>query len=350
MDRPGVPAMIDLSANENPFGPSEHAIRAIAAGASRVHRYPDGDGARLKAVLGKALAVEAGQIVLGNGSCEVIELTARALLGAGDEAVLGWPSFPAYRSIIARTGASAVLVPLAQWAYDLDAMAERITERTRLVILANPNNPTGLALGGAALAGFLDRLPEGVVVIVDEAYGEYVWQPDFADALGQVRQGRPLMVTRSLSKAYGLAGLRLGFGVAPAPLARRVDGLRQHFNTGCLAQDAAIAAFGDRDHLARCVALTAANRHWLAERLAGLGLTVPPSQANFLVVRVGNGREVFERLRSMGVLVKALDAVGLNDCIRVSVGRHEENERFVRALEAVLGTTEMKEAICCRPI
>ncbi len=350
MNCPDAPAIIDLSANENPFGPSDFAVRAIVAAASAAHRYPDGKGARLKEALAGALGVEAGQIVLGNGSCEVLELAARAILGVGDEVIFGWPSFPTYRAIIARAGGAAVATPLAHWAYDLDAMAERVTSRTRLVILGNPNNPTGLAMSRKAFGDFLDRLPAQVTVIVDEAYREFVRQPDFAEALAEMRNGRPVVVTRTLSKAYGLAGMRIGFAVAPAPLARRIDSQRQRFNTGRIAQAAALAAIGDHQHLARCVALNAENRLWLEERLRALGLAFPSSQANFVLLRVGDGRRVFEGLRKRGVLVKPLEAFGLTDCIRVSVGRRENNEEFVRALEEVLGETQGRETTCRQAI
>ncbi|QXX74311.1 histidinol-phosphate transaminase [Methylovirgula sp. HY1] len=343
------PDISDLSANENPFSPSPNAIRALIDQAATANRYPDRDGVALKTTLSVKLGIARDHIILGNGSCEILDLVARACLKPGGEAVLGWPSFPTYRSVVTRAGASVVSVPLAEHAYDLDAMAARIGAQTTLAIVANPNNPTGLSIGQAALDRFLDRLPAQVVVVLDEAYREYVWRPDFPDSLAYVAAGRPVVVVRSLSKAYGLAGLRIGYAVAPPVLARRIDAERQHFNTNSMAQAAAVAALADADHLAQCVAANAAGLSWLKAQLSALGLFYLPSEANFLLVRVGNGREVHARLKDRGVLVKELDAVGLPDCIRVSVGRPHENERFIRALSAVLagaGTTSAESKEC----
>jgi histidinol-phosphate aminotransferase len=350
MYKPDAAAMIDLSANENPFGPSDGVIFAIAAASASAHRYPDATGARLKEALAGALGVETAQIVLGAGSCEVLELAARAILANGDEAIIGWPSFPNYRAIVLRAGAVIVEAPLKNWAYDLAAIAERITGRTRLIILANPNNPTGLVIGGRAFNDFLDRVPEGVTVMMDEAYREYVSQSDYADALAEMARGRTLVVTRTFSKAYGLAGLRMGYAIAPAPLARRIDARRQRFNTSGIAQEAALAALADQAHLQRCVTQSAENRLWLEEKLAALGLRFTPSQANFVLLPVGDGRLVFEQLRSRGVLVKSLEAFGLTDSIRVSVGLREDNERFMRALAEVMADGEWRQPTCRQAI
>jgi histidinol-phosphate aminotransferase len=345
-----APALIDLSANENPFGPSDDVIVAIAAASAAAHRYPDANGVRLKNALAGALGVETAQIVLGAGSCEVLELVARAILANGDEAVIGWPSFPNYRAIVVRAGAVIVEAPLNNWAYDLNAIVERITERTRLIILANPNNPTGLVIGGKAFNDFLDRVPEGVTVMIDEAYREYVSQPDYADALAEMARGRALVVTRTFSKAYGLAGLRVGYAVAPAPLARRIDARRQRFNTSGIAQEAALAALADQAHLERCVKRSVENRLWLEEKLTALGRRFTPSQANFVLLPVGDGRRVFEQLRSRGVVVKSLEAFGLTDCIRVSVGLRQDNERFMHALAQVMADGEWRQPTCRQAI
>jgi histidinol-phosphate aminotransferase len=332
----GPVAIVDLSANENPFGPSPQAVRAMIAAAGVAHRYPDSQGAALKAGLAKALGVKPENIVLGNGSSEVIELTARAVLDTGGHAIIGWPSFQTYRSAVSRAGAAAVLTPLIEHAYDLDAMAERAGSETRLVIIGNPNNPTGLAITGAALDRFLDRLPSGVIVCVDEAYGEYVSRQDFPNTLDRLAAGRPLIVVRTLSKAYGLAGLRIGYAIAPEPLARRIDSQRQRFNTSCIAQAAALAAIDDPAHLARIVALNAEGRDWLASRLSALGLRFLESEANFLMVKVGDGARECQRLKALGLLVKPLDGFGLPDYIRVSVGRPEDNARLIEGLRTTL--------------
>ncbi len=328
-------AVLDLSANENPFGPSPRALAAIADAAAHAHRYPDKEGAALKEALARRLRVHVEQIFLGNGSCEVLEAIARATLRPGDRALVVEPSFPAYRSIIARTGATAVAAPLER-EEDPAALATRVCERTRLVILANPNNPTGATFGSAAWERFIADVPPDVVVAVDEAYAEYVLRPDFPRVLEDVAAGRPVVVVRSFSKAYGLAGLRLGYGVAAAPLRRRVGDQLQQFNTSRLAQAAALAALSDEDHLARCVAMNAAGRRFLRAQLFALGLPVPPSEANFLLVRGPHASGVCRGLRERGVLVKPLDGYGMPEAFRVSIGRPEDNDRFVDALSGVL--------------
>jgi histidinol-phosphate aminotransferase len=214
----------------------------------------------------------------------------------------------------------------------LDGLADAICERTRLVILANPNNPTGATFGEAAWQRLLARIPPEVVVAIDEAYGEYVLRGDYPRALQAVAAGHPVIVVRSFSKVYGLAGLRLGYGVAAAPLARRIAAQLQQFNTSRLAQAAAVAALGDDAHLARCVALNALGRRFLRAELFGLGLGSPPSEANFLLVSVPHAPEVCRALRDRGVLVKTLEGYGIPDAFRVTVGRPEDNERFVEAL------------------
>lgn len=329
-------AVLDLSANENPYGPSPRAVAAIADEVARVHRYPDKDGAALKEALARALHVGTEQIVLGNGSCEVLEAIARATLRPGDRALVVEPSFPAYRSIIARAGATAAAAPAGGDDPDLAELASRVCERTRLVLLANPNNPTGATFGARAWERFLASLPPHVVVAIDEAYGEYVLRPDYPRPLEDVAAGRPVVVVRSFSKAYGLAGLRLGYGVAAAPLRRRIGEQLQQFNTSRLAQAAAVAALSDEDHLGRCVAMNAVGRRFLRTQLFGLGLSVPPTEANFLLVREAHAAEVCAGLRDRGVLVKPLERFGAADAFRVSVGRPEDNARFVETLSDVL--------------
>ena len=329
-------AIIKLSANENPLGPSPKALAAIMHAAQQAHRYPDKNGTALKQELATRLGVATEEIVLGNGSAELIDAIARATLGAGDEAIVGWPSFPAYRSSIARAGAAVTAVPLIDGAEDLTTIVKRVSDRTRLVILANPNNPTGGTFGAAIWERFIAQMPGHVVVVVDEAYYEYVTRPDFPLALEQVAAGREIVVLRSFSKAYGLAGLRLGYGIAPAPLAQRIEKQVQHFNTNRVAQAAALAALCDEDHLAHCVETNAERRRYLQRELTVLGFSVPESQANFLLVPTVNAVEVHRHLRQCGVLVKLLDGFGLPDAIRVSVGGAEDNERFLEALASVL--------------
>ena len=328
--------VVDLSANENPFGPSPHALAAIVDAANQAHRYPERSCTALKVALANRLSIESDQVVLGNGSAELIDAIARATLHPGDEAVVGTPSFPAYRACIARAGAEVVAVPLQNGAEDLDGIAARVGERTRLVILANPNNPTGGTFDASNWEEFIAEIPPHTVVVVDEAYYEYVSRPDFPAVVEQVDRRQNVVVLRSFSKAYGLAGLRIGYGITAPPLRQRIEKQLQNFNTNRVAQAAALAALCDEDHLAHCVAMNAAGRDYLHRELTAMGLSVSPSQANFLLIQMPKELEMPDRLRQRGVLVKALEGFGLRDAIRVTVGRPEENERFLQALASGL--------------
>ena len=235
-----------------------------------------------------------------------------------------------------RASGEVTLVPLADHAYDLDAIAARVGPGTRLVTIGNPNNPTGLAISKAAFDRFLDRLPDGLVVCLDEAYAEYAATADLPNSLDYIAAGRSLVGVRTLSKAYGLAGLRIGYAIAPEGLVETLNNQRQRFNTSSLAQIAALAALSDSDHLASTVALNKSGRDWLSARLSALGLFFLPSEANFLLVRVGDGARVYQNLKKGGVLVKQLDASGLPEYIRVSVGTPDENARFIECLQRAI--------------
>ncbi len=326
----------NLSANENPLGPSPRALEAITTRVGGVNRYPDNEGADLKAVLAEALGVRPENIVLGNGSCEVLDLAARACLLPADEAIMGFPAFLPYQSVVRRAHGIAVIIPLQDFSYDLEGMARRITDRTRLILIGNPNNPTGTTLGRNELERFLEKVPPHVLVILDEAYREYVGREDFPASLDYVAEGRHVLVLRSLSKAYALAGLRIGYGIAAPPLIHRLDGVRQHYNTNSLAQIAAAAAIGDREHLRRSIENNAAGMRYLEDEFDAMRLGHVPSEANFILVKVGDGAQTHRRLKEDGILVMAMDHFQLPEYIRVSIGTPEENERFIRALGSII--------------
>jgi len=334
----GISHSVKLASNENPLGPSPLALQALSAALSGIHRYPDGSGYLLTHALARHWEVPPECVVLGNGSNELLELVGRAFLMPGDEVVYARQAFIVYDMVAQVTGATKVTVPLRDFTHDLDAMRAAITPRTKLVYLANPNNPTGTAVPPRGLEAFLQGVPQDVVVALDEAYYEYL-PPDLRpDALRFVRQGRFLLVLRTFSKIYGLAGLRIGYGIGPAPLVALLNRLREPFNTNCLAQVAAAAALQDAEHVQQSAAVNEAGRRYLLEQCGALGLRVVPSVANFLLADVGRpGPAVANALLPHGVIVRPVAGYGLPTHVRITVGTAVENERCVAALRAVLG-------------
>lgn len=334
---PASPAEADLSANENPFGPSPQVAAALQAVLGRSHRYPDRHGSALREALAGRLGVGRDAIVLGNGSCEILDLVARSTLTPGDEAIIAAPSFLPYRSAIQRSHGKVVAVPLrADFCHDLSAMAAQVNERTRLVFIGHPNNPTGTAVGRDELDAFLDALPASVTVLVDEAYGEYLNAADAADAIACVRAGRPVIAVRTFSKIHGLAGLRIGYAVAAPATAAGLERWRPHYNTSAAAQAAALAALADEGHVRRSRDLNAQGLKTLSEGARRLGLDVLPSQANFVLVRCGDAERVANRLHALGVRVKSGTPFGLPEHLRISVGSPADNARCLAALPLAL--------------
>ena len=332
----GIEGAIKLASNESPIGPSPRALDAVRAALAGVHRYPDGACFELRAALSAQLGVGAQQLVFGCGADELLELVAKAFLGPGDEAVFAWPSFAMYPIVVQGMGAAPVSVPLdGALVHDLAAMRDAITERTRVVFVCNPNNPTGTSVGATAFDAFAASLPAELVLVVDEAYREYARRPDFPDALGWVARRPGTLVMRTFSKIYGLAGLRVGYGVCDAELADYRNRARHPFNVNQLAAVAALAALGDDAHAERSRRVNAEGVEYLTRELRALGAEVWPTDANFLLVRAGAG--VFERLQREGVIVRPLAGFGMPDCVRVTVGVPEENERLVKALARLIG-------------
>lgn len=330
---------IDLSANENPLGASPKAIAAIEQALSGLHRYPEKDGDPLRDALALQLNLKREQLLLGNGATELLEFAARASLSQGGkrpaEALIATPCFIPYQKVIRRAGGQLVSVPCALGADPLDALLAAVTERTRLIILGTPNNPTGSIITQAALERFIAALPRQILLVLDEAYIEYVDHPDCADSLTllQGEQRDRLLVLRSLSKAYGLAGLRLGYAIGDPVLIERLNGQRQHYNTNSLAQAAALAAIADREHLAATLANNRQQRAQLCQAFCALGLDFLPSQANFILLEVGDGEAWVEALAQQGIVVKSMQRYQLPHHIRISIGLPAQNRALLAALQ-----------------
>jgi histidinol-phosphate aminotransferase len=338
----GIERMVDLSANENPLGPSPKAVAAVRAAAETVHRYPDAGGSALKAALAAKAGLSTANIALGNGADEWVLLLCQSLLEPGDEALMAQGSFISYTLRATQVGAKRVCVPLQEHAHDLDAMAAAIGARTRLVFLCNPNNPTGTVVSAGAIAAFLQRVPPHVPVVIDEAYTEYALADargsGFSCSLDALRAGQPnLLVLRSFSKVYGLAGLRVGYLMAQEAVVDYLERARPPFNVNRLAQVAALAALDDEEHVRRSVAANEAAKAFFYRELAGLGLRYIPTHANFIAVDVGRpGVEVSRLLLERGFATTALDGWGVPGHVRFSFGLPEENRAFVHALKEVI--------------
>lgn len=339
----GIKRIVKLASNENPLGPSPKVVAAINGALHDLARYPDGSGYELKQALAGKLSVAPSQITLGNGSNDVLELVARAFLLPGDEAVFSEHAFAVYPIVTQAVGAKASVAPASKggrwprFGHDLDAMAALVGEKTRVVFIANPNNPTGTYLGKEALQNFLEELPERVICVLDEAYFEYVEALDYSDGVAWIERFPNLVVTRTFSKAYALAGLRAGYGVSNPEIADLLNRVRQPFNVNSLALVAAEAALADRDHLARGVALNRSGLAQISTGLARMGLETIPSVGNFIAVDMNRpAAPVYQALLGRGVIVRPVASYGLPNHLRISIGLEEENALFLEALAAVL--------------
>jgi histidinol-phosphate aminotransferase len=330
-------SIVKLASNENPRGPSPRAREAIAAACAGITRYPDGNGFALKSALAARYGVGREQIVLGNGSNDVLELATQAFLRPGDQAIYSQHAFAVYPLATQARGATGLEIPAREYAHDLDAMAKAITPRTRIIFVANPNNPTGTWLPATALKAFLAAVPREVLVVLDEAYDEYLDAAQRSPAVRWSAAHPNLIVSRTFSKAYGLAGLRVGFGVMDAGVADMLNRVRQPFNVSSVAQAAALAALADTDYVAESAALNRAGLAQLAGALDAMRVGYVPSHGNFLLVHVGDGARIYERLLRQGVIVRPVANYGLPAHVRVTVGLPEENRRFLAALETALG-------------
>jgi histidinol-phosphate aminotransferase len=334
----GLDRVVKLASNEGPFPPFPAALVAIDRAAHDLNRYPDGGAWALRAALAERHNVSLDEVIVGAGADGVIDLLSQATLDPGDEIVCGWPSFPSYVLDAAKLGAVSVKVPLRDHTYDLDAMLEAIGPRTKLVYVCHPNNPTGTSNGRAELASFLDRIPPHVLVVLDQAYFEYIDDPDYADGIDEhYAAGRRVVVLRTFSKIYGLAGERVGYGIAPKDVVAATSKVRRAFDVSATAQVAARASIGDENEIARRRTENARGRARLEASLREHGLDpVGPAIGNFVYAEVGDGRAIYEQLLRLGVIVRPLAGFGAPGAIRVSVGTEEENAIFAGALGQVL--------------
>lgn len=334
----GVPDAVKMASNENPLGPSPMAIEALKKHVARAHVYPESSAPELREALAAHYGVSADSVILGNGSDEIMQLAAHVLIGAGDEAVMAENAFSMYRIVVEAFAGQSVLVPLLDYRSDLKGMADAITERTRLVFLSIPHSPTGTVVSKEEFDDFVRRLPgERLLLVIDEAYGEYVRDENCPRGLDYIGGKVPVIVLRTFSKIYGLAGLRVGYGIAQPWFIEILNRVRAPFNVNSLAQAAALAALHDTGHVERSRKVTADGILFLTNELQKMGFEVIPSQANFLSFRVGDkARAVYEALLRCGVIVRHLASFGMGSFIRVTVGTDKENQRFVDAMARVM--------------
>jgi histidinol-phosphate aminotransferase len=332
--------IVKLASNENPLGMPESARRAVIEAAADIGRYPDGNAFELKAVLSAKYSVPADWLTLGNGSNDILELSAHAFVQPGQEVGYSEYSFAVYALATQAVGGKAVVVPAVKYGHDLQGMAARIGADTRLVFVANPNNPTGTFIAAAEIEAFLKKVPPHVVVVLDEAYTEYLAPEQQYDSIAWVRQFPNLLVSRTMSKAYGLAGLRIGFGIAQPSITDLLNRIRQPFNVNSLAQAAAIAALGDTAFLQKSAEVNRAGYGQLTAAFDAMDLEYVPSYGNFVMVRVGSddgaGARVNLALLKQGIIVRPVGNYGLPQWLRVSIGLPEENAAFIEALKKAL--------------
>ena len=329
--------IVKLASNENPRGPSPSVRQAIAEAVAGISRYPDGNGFELKSALATRFGVEREQVVLGNGSNDILELATQAFLRPGDEAVYSQHAFAVYPLATQARGATGIAVAARELGHDLDAMRAAVTPRTRIVFVANPNNPTGTWLSPAAMEAFVASVPQDVLIVLDEAYNEYLRSTHRSDTASWIAKHPNLLVSRTFSKAYGLAGLRVGFGLMDLAVADMLNRVRQPFNVNSVAQAAALAALADAAYVEESARLNLAGLEQLMRGLDALAIGYVPSHGNFLLVRIGDAAKVYDRLLRKGVIVRPVANYGLPEHLRVTVGLEEENGRFLSALREAVG-------------
>jgi len=328
---------VKLASNENPLGPSPKAIEAVRRYLDNMERYPDDTTYYLRQRLAESLNVSMDQIIMGSGSSDILEMAYHSLMTPDAEVLTSEGSFIVYYLLAQTMGVRIVSAPMKDYGFNLSAMAELLSPRTRLVLIANPNNPTGTIVRRKEFEAFLNKVPDHALVIMDEAYFEYVGDPEYPDSFEYLRSGRAILIVRTFSKAYGLAGLRIGYGISHREVIDTLNKVRMAFNTGSLAQIAALAAWDDRDHVEKSVRSNRTELEFLYSELSRRGIKHAPSQANFLFMDAGKpSLDVNNAMLRQGVIIRPMAGWGFPTMIRVSVGTHEQNVRFLSALDRVL--------------
>ena len=328
-----------LASNENPCGPSPKAIQAIHKALSEIHRYPDGSGFYLKNSLGKKLAIAQDQIILGNGTNEILEIAVRTFLSPGEETISGQPAFIIYQLLTQSANGINIPIPLQEHTHNLSAMAEAITSKTKIIFIANPNNPTGTMIKQGEMMEFLQKVPSNILVVMDEAYYEYAIDEQYPDVLSFIKNNpsKPILLLRTFSKAYGLAGLRIGYGLGSPDLISLMNRVRQPFNVNSLALAAAQAALEDAGHLEKSRKLNQSGYQFLCQEFKRMKLSYVPSCTNFILVDVGQkAKEFNEKLLRLGIVVRPMGGYGLTTYVRITIGLEEENKKLVQAINTAI--------------
>jgi len=334
----GISNSIKLASNENPVGPSPAALKAIRDSIHDINRYPDGAGYYLKKALAKKLSagesISEDELILGNGSNELLNIAAKTFMQDGDEAVMAVPSFVVYSMAVQSVGGISIEVPLKNYTHDLEAMADAVTPRTKMIFIGNPNNPTGTINRKEEFDRMMEKVPENVLVVIDEAYYEYVSDPAYADSMKYLHSKKNVLILRTFSKMYGLAGLRIGYGIAKKGILDDMNRLREAFNTNSIGQRAALAALNDSEHLAHSRDINETGKKYLYEELALIGVKCVPTETNFLYIPFEKAIAVYEGLMKMGVIIRPMGP----KAIRVTIGLPEENKRFIDSFKTVIGS------------
>ena len=333
----GIRDIVKLASNENPLGPSPLAQEAVKRAAIDINLYPDGNAYYLKNALAGHLHTGPGNLILGNGSNDILQIVGETYIAPGDEVIYSESAFVVYMLVSKICGAKSIVTPMCRDTHDLEAMADAITDRTKVIFIANPNNPTGTMVTQEQTERLMNRVPDNVLVVFDEAYYEYVERPDYPQTLAYINDGHNAIITRTFSKIYGLAGLRIGYGIAKPKTIEMLNRVRQPFNCNLIAQAAGRAALDDTDHVNQSKELNVSGKSYLYKALNGMGLDYVETQGNFVLVHLGQlGEGISEALIRKGIIVRPMAPYGFPNAVRVTVGKPDQNEQFITALSAVL--------------